>query len=259
MKVTPCTGCRQQDKDSKSSRKPTEAISYNSYAMTRDVTALDDPYRTGRAYSVAEVATLAGTTSATVRRWLKGYAAPGHHMEPVFGPGHEDDSRVSFLELIEFVVAMRFRKDENVSLERVRRAHAYARRVWLVPFPFATMRFKVFGGHLMHEFEEAEPGPGHLAFDMEGQWALPGFVQEVLVSVDFDSAEYAERWYPYGKDRGVVIDPHFAAGRPVIEGTRTTVRAIRERWQAGETIRTLARDYGLTTSTVEDALRLAPT
>jgi uncharacterized protein (DUF433 family) len=185
-------------------------------------------------------------------------------MEPVFGERAETPRgqvlQVSFLELIEIAVAVKFRTEDtqDVSLDRIRRAHAYARKEWLVPYPFATMKFKLFGGHIMHDFEVAEPGAGHMAFDMEGQWSLPGMVQGVVVAIDFDATdEYAAVWYPYGRDAHVVVDPHYAAGRPTIEGTRIPVKALQERWDAGESISYLAKNYSLKTSVVEEILRLA--
>jgi uncharacterized protein (DUF433 family) len=224
--------------------------------------SLDDPFRTGEAYSVAEAARLAKTTPQTVRRWLLGYDRPGHHMEPVFGrkeaePGK--DLRVSFLELVEIAVAAGFRQ-VGIKLERIRQAHEFARKQLYVPFPFATMDFKSLGGHLIHQFEVEEPVPysGHMAFDHEGQWTLPGAVQDELEALDFDKDDkLASRWFPFGRPAGVVIDPHYAAGRPIIEGTRIPVSAIQERWDARESLEFLAQDYDLPTSVVEDILRLA--
>ena len=72
-----------------------------------------DRFRSGKAYTVAQAARLADTSPATVRRWLKGYSAPRHHMEPVFGAKPEDINRLSFLELVELIVASRFRKKKD--------------------------------------------------------------------------------------------------------------------------------------------------
>jgi uncharacterized protein (DUF433 family) len=227
---------------------------------THLVAELNDPFRTGKAYTVSEAAKLAKTTPATVRRWLLGYDAPGHHMEPVFGGREAEESgvRVSFLELIEIVVAARFRRDDKVKLERIRDAHEFARKQLFVPFPFASTEFQVHGGHLVHRFEEATPGAGQMAFDLHGQWVLPGIVQSALESVEFAEQDgLAVRWYPYGRDAHIVVDPHYAAGRPVIEGTRVPVGVIKDRFVAGDSTRYLARDYGLTVSVVEEVLRLA--
>jgi uncharacterized protein (DUF433 family) len=225
---------------------------------------INDPFRTGKAYTSAEAARLAGTTAATVRRWLLGYDAPGHHMEPVFGgrerPGTGEVLQVSFLELIEVLVAARFRIDEKVSLKRIRAAHEFARKELLIPFPFASLEFVHSGGHLMHRFEDAQPGPGHMAFDLHGQWALPEDVQDAFDAVEFDEGpriHFASRFYPFGRTTPVVVDPHYAAGRPIVSGTRITISTIAERFRAGDSIGLLADDYDLETSAVEEVLRLA--
>jgi uncharacterized protein (DUF433 family) len=183
-------------------------------------------------------------------------------MKPVFG-GKERDTvtnlQVSFLELVEIAVAVRFRKLDKIKLERIRRAHDFARRRLYVPFPFATLEFKTLGGHLIHEFEMEQPEPhaGMMAFDTDGQWALPISVQEEIEALEFEKDDpFAQRWFPFGRDVNVVVDPHLAAGRPVVAGTRVPITAIQERFNAGDSVRYLAKDYGLTISVVEELLRL---
>jgi uncharacterized protein (DUF433 family) len=185
-------------------------------------------------------------------------------MEPVFGQvqhGSTPNLQVSFLELIEIAVAAHWRK-LGIKLDRIRAAHAFARTKLYEPFPFATMDFKTRGGHLVHEFEVELPerGARHrgmMAFDTAGQWALPLEIREELEAVDYADDHLAARWYPFGRRAQIVVDPHFAAGRPIIKGTRISIRDLKQRWDAGESFDALARDYDLQTSVVEDAIRLA--
>jgi uncharacterized protein (DUF433 family) len=221
-----------------------------------------DKFRTGKAYTVAQAARLTGTTPATVRRWLKGYDVPGHHMAPVFGPESKDARRLSFLELVELTVASRFRNAadprKSVPLEKIRRAHAYAREQWGLPYPFASLRLARHGGHILREFDETEPGSPRLALDVGGQWTLPAPVQEELNNqLDFASSPedpFAIRWYPYGRDVPIVVDPHRAAGQPTVEGRAITIETLRRRRDAGEPPTSLARDYELPVHVVETVL-----
>jgi uncharacterized protein (DUF433 family) len=224
--------------------------------------ATADPFRVGKAYSISEAAKLADTSAATVRRWLMGYEAPGHHMVPVFGEKERrsDTLLLSFLELIEVVVASRFRHDDNISLDRIRRAHRFAREKIGVSYPFASNRFRAEGGHVLHEFERQAPATGSamMAFDLNGQWVLPSDVQDALTNIDFETRDsLAARWFPFGREAHVVVDPHLAGGRPIVEGTRVPISAIHQRFQAGESIDFLADDYGLASGVIEDVLRLA--
>jgi hypothetical protein len=146
-----------------------------------------DRFRSGKSYTVAQAARLAETSPATVRRWLKGYHAPHHHMEPVFGAKDQDATRLSFLELVELIVASRFRRRTDtrpgISLERIRNAHSYAREQWGLPYPFASLRLLHDGVHILREFDTKEAGgPTLLALDAGGQWTLPGAVIERAVA-----------------------------------------------------------------------------
>jgi uncharacterized protein (DUF433 family) len=224
-----------------------------------------DPYRTGRAYTITEAARLADTSYQNVRRWVKGYSRPGHHMEPVFGDKSflersDEPLMISFLDLLEIVVAARFRKADTgrkpVSLERIRLAHDYAEKQLGVRYPFAHLRLRQEGGHILHEFDEASPGRGLLVLSSGGQWVLPDVVLEEYDDIDFDG-DYAEKWYPFGRRIPIVVNPRIAAGALTFDGTGVTVETVHGRFKAGATIDHLARDYSLNPSAVERALQYA--
>ncbi len=106
--------------------------------MTTYDSALDD-WRTMPVYSITQAARLAGVAPVTVKRWLYGQDIEGARMRPVFGGGgrlKESAVEVSFLQLLEIVVASRFRR-KGVTLERLRRAHEYARKQLHAQYPFS--------------------------------------------------------------------------------------------------------------------------
>lgn len=223
--------------------------------------AAADPFRVGKTYSVGEAARLAHTTAATVRRWILGYEAPGHRMLPVFPRIEEIESgrrlEVSFLELAEVVVAVRFRQT-GVMLERVRRAHLFARHELGVPYPFASLRLAVFGGEVLRRFEVIDPGAGRFAvLGPRQQYVLPGTVVTELSHFQFAEDELAERWFPYGPDVPIVVDPHYGGGKPTVAGRGVTVEIVAKRWRAGESILSIARDFHLNPPVVEAVLQRA--
>ena len=111
-------------------------------------------YRTTRLYTVGEAARFAHVTPRTVRRWLSGTGT----QEPVLDYGATAERFiVSFLELVELVIAQRFRR-RRVSLDRIREGHHYARNVLGVQFPFAWQNLAVQGGRILREFQEKVPG-----------------------------------------------------------------------------------------------------
>jgi uncharacterized protein (DUF433 family) len=174
-------------------------------------------------------------------------------MAPVFGVRDAEARRLSFLELVELVVASRFRKADDqghaIPLERIRSAHDYARKHWNLPYPFASLRLREEGGHILRDFDENEPGGPSLAIDVGGQWTLPGPVrEEVEEHLEFSTTPedpFAIRWHPYGRRVPIVLDPQLAGGQPTVEGRGITIETLQQRHAAGESAASLARDYDL--------------
>jgi uncharacterized protein (DUF433 family) len=182
-------------------------------------------------------------------------------MRPVFGE-HVPESplAVSFLELVELIVVATFRRKggKQIPLMRLRAAHSFARERLGVAHPFASLKLKYEGGHIMHEFEQANPGPGKLALDMHGNYVLPLDLEDALDLFEFDPRDQlATRWYPRGKTVPIVLDPLHAAGWPAIEGSNVRLEVLRARWKAGWKIEELAEDFELTSDVVEAALQEA--
>lgn len=215
-------------------------------------------WRTKPTYTVTQAAKLAGTSSATVRRWLYGYKSESARMRPVFGTKKrtkEASAEISFLQLAEIVVVGRFRH-RRVTLERLRRAHQYARDFFDIEYPFASLKLKTDGAHVLGVFQEREPGASLLSLDQFGQWTLPGGVVKVLEAFDFEE-NLAARWFPIGRTVPIVIDPRYGAGRPTIPERRLTIETIYKRWRAGQTIKFIASDFKLLPSLVETTLQYA--
>ncbi len=221
--------------------------------------SIDDPFRIGKAYTIRAAANLAEVSPGTVRNWL--YGTTTGDMKAVFGRksrSSEDAAMVSFLELAEIIVVARFRR-LRLKLQRIRDAHDYARGKYELTFPFAHLELRSIGGHILHEFEESQPGrgPHFVVLSAPGQYVLPGIVQDELQRFDYsDEDKLATRWYPYGRDLPVVVDPRFAGGQPTIAGRGVTVEMLKKRWKEGrESFHSIARDFRLKAPMVEAVLQ----
>ena len=206
-------------------------------------------------YTFAEAGRLAGVSSSTVRNWLFGYVTRDRDVPPLFKLPDEQGPMVSFLQLIEIVVAGRFRKAHRVPFPRVRRAYENAQRQFELEHPFAHLRLEALGGHIVTWIEE-EPVSSAQALDEPTQRTLPGLVQETLEQILYVE-ELASRWWPQGKDTPIVVDPRISTGLPVIDATGITVQMLYRRWKAGQDIEFLANDYRLEAPVVETAVRYA--
>jgi uncharacterized protein (DUF433 family) len=59
----------------------------------------------------------------------------------------------------------------------------------------------------------------------------------------------------FSEPKWVVIDPQVQFGRPVLAGTGIPTFVIAERYEAGESISDLARDYDRPEKEIEEAIR----
>lgn len=214
-------------------------------------------YRTQPLYTFAEAAHLAHVSTSTVRNWLLGYTAKHGGVPPLFDSAVEKRAMVSFLRLIEIVVAAKFRKAEGVSYQTVRCAYENAKSQWGQEYPFAYFKLEALGGHIVRRIHEERPGSSLQAVDVPEQWTIPSLVLDTVHQFDYE-LELASRWYPIGKDIPIVVDPRYSSGVPTILSRRITVNTIYKRWKlAGQKLKFIADDLKLKQNIVEEAVRYA--
>ncbi len=199
-------------------------------------------------YTVPEAAHLARVSSTTVRNWLYGT----EDREALFQAPRAP--MVSFLQLIEIVVAANFRKSERVSLARVRTAYMNAREDLHLQFPFAYEQLEVVGGHIVRILHAQAATESYRAMDEPSQWTLPGLVASVKRQIRYEH-ELAAQWYPAGAEVPIVIDPRITSGLPTILGRGVTVQIVRKRFLAGQDMDFIAQDFEIDKNVVEDAVR----
>ena len=214
-------------------------------------------WRTESMYTFSEAAHLAGVSTTTVKNWLFGYTANGRVVPPLFQSGNVE--MVSFLQMIEIMVAGRFRKSalggRSVPFRTVREAYVNAREIWSIEYPFAHLKLEALGGHIVHFLREGGSPDGFQALDAPEQHTLPGLLRRKTIDlIDYDQ-ELAARWFPISKTVPIVVDPKLSTGMPVIEGRGVTVQAISKRFKAGLNIDFIAKDFELERNLIETALR----
>ena len=214
----------------------------------------DNLWRTQPMYSFAEAAHLSNVSTSTVRNWLVGYTGRNREIRPLFSSHTDQGPRISFLQLIEIVVAAKFRKAERVSYQTVYAAYVHAKDMYNLEYPFANLTLETLGSHIVARMHGEEPGESLQALDSPTQWSLPGLVLETVHRIEYER-DLAARWFPVGKERHIVVDPRISAGIPTIFKRGVTVQAIRRRWKAGHKIDFIAQDLALDTDLVETALQ----
>ncbi len=215
-----------------------------------------DDARTRLLYTPADAARLARTTPATVARWFCG----NDDAPPLFTDRQrpaDERFHLSFLELVELIVARRFRQ-HGVSVEQLRQSREFALRRWQVEHPFAERRLKLLGGRVFD--------PDNIAIDLEWpatQPALPKFAEFATQVFDYEglgdnmAAAWAQRFFPAGDSAPLMVDPRFAGGSVTFLNRGLLLDTVVKRWRADESIAFIAADFDLDESAVEAALRYA--
>jgi uncharacterized protein (DUF433 family) len=209
-------------------------------------------WRTQPMYSFREVAHLSHVSISTVRNWLLGYTTEQGEVEPLFKEHPAEEKACSFLQLIEIVVAAKFRKAEHAPFKTVRHAYDNARKLYKPDYPFASLELKAIGGHIVYIMRV--PGASLQALDRPEQFTIPDLVQETIGQLEYEY-ELASRWYPAGKDIPIVVDPRISAGVPVVKDRGVTVEAIHRRFKAKQKMEFIAKDFALKVGVVEEIIR----
>ena len=212
-------------------------------------------WRTQPMYSFQEVARLSGLHVNTVRNWFLGYTVEERQVSPLLDLPPNATS-CSFVNLVEVMVAARFRKAERTKYDIVKRAYENAKLLFSLDYPFASdLRLKAVGGHIVHMIKEQ----GSMqAIDTPEQYTLPGLVEETMAQLEFE-LELASKWYPVGKNIPIVVDPYISSGVPIIEGRGITVENVEKRFYSGkQSWDFIASDLELSIEVVQEVLRFAP-
>src|SRR5665213_828458 len=211
----------------------------------------------GGIYGVTEAARLTGVSSASIRRWLRGYcyntAAGKKDAAPIFTRALElidGEMALTFLDLIEVKVVNSLRV-QNISWKLIRMAERHARDVFGVDHPFATRKFKTDGRTIFADLKKTH-GERPLIDLADNQFTFRKVVAPHLKDIDFDGNR-AARWWPMGPRHRVVLDPQRSFGQPIVrEGVPTSVlaRAVKRE----QSVETVAKWYEVEPRAVRDAV-----
>lgn len=211
-------------------------------------------------YTLPDTARILRLPNEKVRRWASGYWKMNNermrsHAEPIVNRGvwGEGKSRaLNFFALIEIFTFMALR-ELGIPLQKIRNAREELIRRFETFYPFANHELLCDGKQIFVSIE-GKNAPILMYLGKKGQTALKDIVEPFCHKLDFCSeTKLAERFWPLGKERFVVVDPHHGFGRPTISGTNITSEAIVGMVKAGESMEQIADMYQIDMKAVEDA------
>ena len=119
-------------------------------------------------------------------------------------------------------------------------------------YTFATKNILSDGKRIFYEENEDTL----LALDQSDQTALKEILKRFMQKLDFDSStDFANRYWPLGKEASIVVDPKHAFGKPVVNRTNITTESLFSLFEGGESKLSISAMYSISEKEVEEAIR----
>jgi uncharacterized protein (DUF433 family) len=226
----------------------------------------DDPRVSRGLSTLAEAAAWLHMPRSTFATWVHGYRREVPGRQPVMGrpivlslAAPRREPTIPFLGLAEGLVLSAFRR-AGVPLQRIRPALERLDQEMGLRHVLASDRLVTDGAEVLYDFGSRldHCGTRDLVTVRDGQCVFVPVVSEHLRRVRYGDDHWAERVELPGYSLArVVVDPHVALGRPVLERSRVPVEEVVGRWIAGDSLAELADVFGLPAPELEDVIRAA--
>jgi uncharacterized protein (DUF433 family) len=210
-------------------------------------------------YAVPEASRLTGIDSRSISRWARGYYFPlrgsVRRSPPVFKADFKPYERryaLSFLDLMELRFVKAFR-DHGLSFYKIRLASLRAAKILATHHPFASRRFFTDRKTIFFRIAEEEKDPELLDI-VKGQFGIERIITPLLIEDVEYGDDFPERWYPLGKDRGVLIDPRHSFGQPVVAQCWIRTSVLYTAYRAEGSIEKAASWYEVDESAIKQAI-----
>jgi uncharacterized protein (DUF433 family) len=198
-----------------------------------------------------EIALILRLPQQKVRRWLKDYfnsnLSKSHNQK--YSWVSNDHQMVNFLTMIEFYVFYKMR-EHHISAAKILKAHDYLAKTLNTAHPFASRQVLINGRDVLYNPDEEI----WINADKTEQIVIYEILKEFSVKIEFSDTKIAERFWPLGRDRAVVVDPHHKFGQPVLKGTNINTATIYAMYSSGEQIATISELYDISPKEIQDAI-----
>lgn len=200
-------------------------------------------------YTPADAARFLGISKATINHWLYGRQNKYEDFEPLIQPADPQAKLLSFFNLVELHVLAATRYKHKVKFDAIRIALDTVQAKYPSNHPLIEYDFKTNGRDLFLQTVSENEN-----LSTVGQTNLKQIMDMFLVHIDRDKHKIAERIYPVIKgqtnDKVISIRHGIASGQPVVGSRAVPVFIVYGRVQAGEPVKSIARDFGLSESNV---------
>ena len=201
-------------------------------------------------YTIPDTANILGIPSRTVRYWSKKIwderLAEKGGSKYTWGEGK--DKALDFYTMIELYIFHNLRK-LKITPSKIFLAHRKISEALQSPYPFAHAKILSDGKEVFFQKElDIVNANDSLQFN------LKEIVSEFMIKIDYDEGLLAQRYWPIGKKRNIVVDPQHQFGQPTINGTNILAETIYHYYQSGESINFIANIFEIKNHDVTAAI-----
>jgi uncharacterized protein (DUF433 family) len=223
-------------------------------------------------YTLAEAARCLDVPTSTFATWARGYERRSPSRPPVTGapvvtalPGDEAEGGpvVPFIGLAEGLVLAAVRR-KGVPLQRVRPALQVLTRELGLEHVLASRALYTDGAEVLYDYAESKGdspealSARQLVVVRHGQRVFTEVVQDYLHRVEYAADGYARLIHlPQYRNADVLVDPTRSYGQPIFRHGGARVADALQRFWTGEELESVAQEFGVPVSDLEDALRVA--
>lgn len=205
-------------------------------------------------YTIPDMSSILGIPYPKVLRWINSFWNDkfGKEYGNKYSWNIDLTKAVNFYTMIELYTFYQLNLS-GVYTGEILKAHEILSKQYKTPYPFATKfildNIKSDGKKILFEQNDGSI----YTVDATKQFNL-SFIKEFYKNLDFDGNALAKRFWPLGKDKSIVCDPHHKFGQPVIDGTNIQAEVIYKMYLGNEPVSFIAKLYEITSSKVKDAI-----
>lgn len=202
-------------------------------------------------YTIPDVANILNLDKILVRRWLKEYWGNrfGNNRAGLASWGKGREKSVHFYTLIEFYVFFQLRK-HGVSAQNIAKSHEIIGQELNTSFPFANSSILTDGKKIFYTTD----GDVIINADKSKQINFKSIIEHFCHKIDFDKDQNALRYWPLGKEKNVVVDPHHQLGQPTVKNTNILAETLYSMYTAGEKTDFIATLYDVSENDVKASI-----
>lgn len=202
-------------------------------------------------YSIPVASRLVGVHHAKVRRWID------HDIGIITRTLPVEERTLSFLELMELYFVKMFR-DQNVSLQTIRKAARAAAKRFKTDYPFAVQRFDTDGKTVFATLIDKETDATVVEDLKASQYVFNKVMRPFFRKLEYRQSGMGDalRYWPLGQDKRIVLDPARQFGKPIDSETSVPTQALYAAYNAnGGNLAEVADWFDVPTKAVERAVQ----